>query len=44
MALGVLHPLFGCPCMHVLSQLTSISTRKGIKIGETSVTFQTEGN
>ena len=29
MACGVLHPMFGCPCMHVLSQLTSISTREG---------------
>ena len=23
MARGVLHPNFGCPCMHLLSQLTS---------------------
>ena len=22
-ARGVLHPIFGCPCMHLLSQLTS---------------------
>ena len=23
MACGVLHPIYGCPCMHLLSQLTS---------------------
>ena len=31
MAHGVLHPIFGCPCVHLLSQLTRISTREGTK-------------
>ena len=34
MAHGVLYPLFGCSCMHVLFL---ISTRQGTKVGRTAV-------
>ena len=36
MARGVLHPIFGCPRMHLLSQLTSNSKRDGTKVGRTA--------
>ena len=35
-ARGVLYPLFGCPCMDVLSHLTSNFTRQGAKVGRTA--------
>ena len=36
MARGVLHPIIGCPSMYLLSQLTSIFTREGTKVGRTA--------
>ena len=36
MACGVFHPIFGCPCMHFLSQLTSNSMREGTKVWQNS--------
>ena len=43
MARGVLHPISGCPCMHLLSQ--GISTREGTTVGRTAgdITKKTTG-
>ena len=36
MARGVFYPIFGCPCTHLLSQLTLNSTREGTIVGRTA--------
>ena len=37
MACGILHQFFGCPRMHLLSQLTFNSKTEGTKVGRTAV-------
>ena len=37
MAQGVFHPIFSCPCMHLLSQLSSnFHERRYYKVGRTA--------
>ena len=36
MACGVLHPIFGCPCMHLLVRWLWISRREGTIVGWTA--------